>query len=126
MTIQAVKDLKREYDIPEVSDSTIDKAFLEMIDQRNYFDHWHTRLRRMFCTEDYNFAKELLNVVSENASIEANEIHDLAVKHKVEANYKGIVDSLKYDGYINKDVESKTFRFNSPILKLWWYNNVAN
>jgi len=126
LTIQAIKYFARERGISEITVTTIDQAIDELIDQRNYFDHWHTRLKNLLSTEEYNFAKELLNIVSEKSSIDSNEIHDLAVKHQLESKYKDVVGSLKYDGYINNHEEIKTYRFNSPILKMWWWKYVAN
>jgi predicted AAA+ superfamily ATPase len=39
---------------------------------------------------------------------------------------KDIIGSLAYDGYINNHDEVHRYRFNSPILKMWWRQNVAN
>ncbi len=126
LTIQAINDLIREKNITEITVNTIDEALNELIEQRNYFDHWHTRLRSMFCTKDYNLAKELLNIVSEKSSIDSNEIYNLAVKHQLESNYNAIVKSLVYDGYINNNEDIKVYKFNSPILRMWWWKDVTN
>ena len=126
LIIQAIKDLVREKGITKITLNTIDEALNELIEQRNYFEHWHTRLRNLLSTKEYNFAKELLNIVAEKSSIDSNEIHNLAVKHQLESNYKDIVGSLKYDGYINNNEDIKVYKFNSPILKMWWWKYVAN
>ena len=126
LTIQEIKNIYRDEELTEVTDETIDKAFSEMIKQRNHFEHWHTRLRTSFKANEYNFAKELLNIISESESIPSNDIYDLAVKHKLEKNYKDIVGSLVYDGYINNNDDIKIYRYNSPILRMWWWKYVAN
>ncbi len=126
LTIQEIKNIYRDEELAEVTDKTIDKAFSEMIKQRNHFDHWHSRLRTSFKAEEYNFAKELLNIISESETIQSNEIYNLAVKHEIENDYKNIISSLVYDGYINNNENIKTYRFNSPILRMWWRKYVAN
>ncbi|MBL7149239.1 MAG: ATP-binding protein [Candidatus Cloacimonetes bacterium] len=126
LTIQEIKNINRDEGLTEVTDEIIDKAFSEMIKQRNHFDHWHTRLRTSFKADEYNFAKELLNILSEKETIESNEIHDLAIKHDLEDDYKNIVGSLVYDGYINNNDDVKIYRYNSPILRMWWWKYVTN
>ena len=126
LIIQTIKDIYKEENITEIAENIIDKAFEEMIEQRNYFDPWHIRLKTLFKSKEYNFAKELLNNVSEKDSVDSNEIRDLAVKNELEDKYKDIVSSLVYDGYINNNDEIKTYRFNSPILRMWWWKYVAN
>ncbi len=126
LTIQAIKDLSKEENIFEITEDVIDKSFREMIEQRNYFEHWHTRLKTLFKANEYNFAKELLNIISESESIPSNDIYDLAIKHKLEKKYKDIVGSLVYDGYINNNDDVKIYRYNSPILRMWWWKYVTN
>ena len=126
LTIQEIKNIYRDEELAEVTDKTIDKAFSEMIKQRNHFDHWHSRLRTSFKADEYNFAKELLNIISESETIQLKEIYNLAVKHKLEKKYKDTVGSLIYDGYINNNDDIKIYRYNSPILRMWWWKYVAN
>jgi len=125
LTIQSVKDIYKDENPQEITEIIIEKAFVEMIEQRHYFDPWHTRLRISLKRNEYNFAKELLNSISEAETIHSNQIHDLAVKYDLE-DYKDIVDSLVYDGYINNNENIKIYRFNSPILRMWWRKYVAN
>lgn len=69
----------------------------------------------------------MLNKISESEKIKFNEIINLAAKNNMqEEAARGIVRSLVYDGYINNHEQIKIYRFNSPILRLWWYKNVAN
>ena len=41
-------------------------------------------------------------------------------------NSQDVIKALIYDGYINNNDDAKIYRFNSPILKMWWYKNVTN
>lgn len=75
---------------------------------------------------EYTFAKELLNITSEKGVISSNEIYDLAVKHQQQEAYKALTGSLVHDGYVNTADSGKSYRFNSPILRKWWKENVAN
>ena len=126
LIIQELKFLHRDENLDKIKKSTIDSAFNEMLEQRHHFEHWHTRLRASLKGKDYNFVKELLNITSENDTIESNEIINLSVKYRLEDTYKDLVGSLIYDGYINNNDDNKIYRYNSPILRMWWRQNVAN
>lgn len=122
--LQEVKDMTSED--TEVCSDTIDAALDRVLEYRNYFEHWEVRLRVSYKTNEYKFTKNLLNQISENESIPSNEILDIAVKFDLKENYRQIIKSLKYDGYINNNDNFKEYRFNSPILRIWWRKNVAN
>ncbi|MDW7681524.1 MAG: ATP-binding protein [bacterium] len=125
--LQELKFLFRDEKPKSITKTIIDRAFERMLEQRNHFENWHTRLRKALkATNDYNFVKELLNITSEKDSINSNEIFNLAVKYKLEKIYKDLVGSLVYDGYINNEDDNHVYRYNSPILKMWWRKNVAN
>jgi hypothetical protein len=109
-----------------VTNDMIDSAFSRIIEYRNYFENWHTRLRAAYKKEEYNFAKEILNKISETGTMQSSAIYDCAVKHAMEDTFKDIVNALKHDGYINNSQDPRIYRFNSPILKAWWFSNVAN
>jgi hypothetical protein len=49
----------------------------------------------------------------------------MAVKRGIEEDYKKIIRVLMHDGYINNNDDPEVYRFNSPILKTWWFKNVA-
>lgn len=126
LTLLAINDLYRETKASNVSKKMIDDAFLEAIEKRQYFELWHTRLRKSLKKDEYNFAKELLNLISEKDTIETNAIHNLALKNKLEKDFKDILGLLVYDGYINNNEDIKIYRFNSPVLRMWWWKYVAN
>lgn len=109
-----------------VTNNTIDQAIENAIELRNYFDLWITRLRKAYKGNYFNFVKETLNTASEKTSVTSAEIYNIAHKFKITESYKDILNALIYDGYLNNNEDPKIYRFNSPILKLWWYKYVAN
>jgi len=127
LVLQELKFLCRDEKIEKITKATIDRAINLMLEQRNHFENWHTRLRKALkVVNDYNFVKEVLNIASENDTITSNEIFNLAVKYELEASFKDLVGSLVYDGYINNEDDNHVYRYNSPILRMWWRKNVAN
>jgi len=126
LSIEGLKDLHRDENLKSIAIADIDQVFKNMLDQRNHFEHWHSRLRTTMKGDDYNFSKQILNIVSENETIGSAEIHNIAVKYKVEDTFKDLVGALVYDGYINNSDDKKMYRFNSPILRMWWRQNVAS
>lgn len=126
LVIDELKNLHRDEHLEQISEDTVHQAFEEILEQRQHLEHWHTRLRASVKGNEYNFAKELLNIASEYETISSNEINDLAIKHQIENTYIDIVNSLEYDGYINNNGDVKFYRYNSPILRMWWRKDVAN
>lgn len=104
----------------------IDDSFNSILDNRNHFEHWHSRLKSM-ADDEYQFSKEILNIISKKMTMQSTEIINIASKYSLnETKAKEIIHSLIYDGYINNNDDAKVYRFNSPILRMWWYKNVAN
>lgn len=132
MAVMEISNLFNDYDggpksgKKSVAKKVIDHAFSRMLEQRNHFEHWEKRLRKAFKKEDYTFAKEVLNHISDKGNIESVEIINLAQKFNIPGSYKDIVNSLVYDGYINNNDDPRIYRFNSPLLKMWWWKNVAH
>jgi uncharacterized protein len=128
--IQIILDEANKYCIENdsfiFSQKVIDEAIKSALNIKNYFQHWNTRLKKVLKGKDYKFANELLNNLSNSELMEIKDIINIAQKYKVTENYKNIIYILEYDGYINNKNESKVYKFNSPILKLWWNKNVAN
>ncbi len=111
----------------KIDNFVIDKAISNALENRNHFESWFSKLKSAFEKEDYLFSKEVLSLISENKIIDILEIKNIADKHTVsEDSSREIIRSLIYDGYINNNDSDKKYRFNSPILRMWWSNNVAN
>jgi hypothetical protein len=110
-----------------LDEQAVDEALLRIVRNKykhdNYFDHWKSRLKSAFDDlAQYNLAREVLNLLAANQPIDRATFHDLAVKHRV-VDPQYVQGVLEYDGYINE--HEGRLRFNSPILKAWWYKNVA-
>ena len=126
LLIQEVKTLSIETQ-DDIDNNMIDRAINRALEHRNHFEHWQSKLKEAFSKDEYLFAKEILNIVSENITISSSQIINIGSKHSIdEDTTKEIIHTLVYDGYINNNDNSKVYRFNSPILRMWWYKNVAN
>jgi len=76
--------------------------------------------------QDPGINQKIQNGISHSENITGEEIFNLGQKLDVTGTYKDIVNSLVYDGYINNNDDPQVYRFNSPLLKMWWRKNVAN
>ena len=122
---QEIKKLYRKSSMVDLM--LIDQAINNALDNRNHFESWFSKLKTGLDKQDYLFAKGILNQMSEQYSLDSLTIFDIATKHKLEADdAKEVLRSLIYDGYINNNDSVKEYRFNSPILRMWWNKNVAN
>ena len=127
LIVQEISTLCKQQKIERItSTEIIDKAILESLNHKNHFEHWHQRLKCSFDTTAYKYAKEILTIISLKKTIDSASMADLAVKYGIPEDGKEIIHSLVYDGYINNNDIVQTYRFNSPILRMWWEKNVAN
>jgi hypothetical protein len=126
MIIKEIKLVIREYGNEPISSTHIDKAFDNAIKNRNYFEHWEKKLEHAFIKEEVPFAKAVLNHAAKYQKVTYAEIHNLMDKYGLsEQQLKDVITTLVYDGYIHNNENHKIYRFNSPILKMWWLQNVA-
>ena len=111
----------------ELNQQVIDSAFSKVVEQRNdhYFEHYVKRLKRIFSIEQANFAHLFLNALAVNESLSRADALNISHGKLNESDSRRVLESLIYDGYIR--VVSRTgqpeYKFNSPILKLWWQNH---
>ncbi len=127
LLIQELKILSREGDTRQLNESSIDEAINKALEHRSYFESWQTKLRESFSNDEYLFAKEVLNIISEHNTMESSQVINLGSKHLLsEDEAKDMIRTLIYDGYINNNENPKVYRYNSPILRQWWNKNVAN
>jgi len=127
LLIQQLDILSREQHQTVIDEIMINSAIEQALSQRQLFDHWRSKLKDGFKKKGYLFAKEILNSISDKDTMSTLKIRNKATKHGLDEDYaREIIHSLEYDGYISKYEDGKTYRFNSPILKLWWYKNVAS
>ncbi|MCP5062946.1 MAG: ATP-binding protein [Ignavibacteriae bacterium] len=113
-------------ELEEITNETIELAIDKSIQHKLYFDLWLSRLKTSFKGDELTFVKNVLNHISEHDTILSVEIYNFAEEFNITETYKDIVNTLVYDGYINNNDNPKIYRFNSPILKRWWYKYVAN
>ena len=124
LLIQELKSLSKK---SVINNAMVEQAIEKALEHRNHFEHWQSKLKEAFEKNAYLFAKEVLNLISENQTMQSSEIMNIATKNSMnEDEAKEIIHTLVYDGYINNNDTPKTYRFNSPILRMWWYKNVAN
>lgn len=106
----------------------IDAAFTASLKHRNNFEHWHRRLRPpALKQEEYRFCKTLLNSTADPAKSgsDQGEIYNLAVAHGVEDEVPRLLNILQHDGYLVRD-ERNRYRFVSPVIRAWWWSEIAN
>ncbi len=109
-----------------VDRSVIDTAIEKVLEHKKDFVHWQERLAS-FSSKGNAYALEVLNVISIDQTVESTQLTNIATKYTLEeGEAKEIIHALKYDGYINNSDDARIYRFNSPILRTWWYRNVAN
>lgn len=110
-----------------VDAAAVDQAIRKIITDRytyqDYFENWKTRLKQALAGDEYRLALDILNHIASRGDLDRDRLHDMAVKRQVAA-FKEVLGILEYDGYISPD-EKGLFRFNSIILKEWWFINVS-
>jgi len=109
-----------------VNEAIIKEAMRNSLENRTYFEHWLSRLRIAFKGNEYKFAIDLLNSICSNDKIDKNSITNLSEKHQIRNEYNEVLNALIHDGYINNLNDKNEFRFNSPLLKMWWFEKVLN
>jgi uncharacterized protein len=124
LMIQEIIDENEPDDV--ISKDFIDIAFNKIFKQRNdhHFEHYVKRLKRVFKGEQSKFVKIFLNKLAQNPFITKDEAINLAHGIVSEEATKRVIQTLEYDGYIiiiNED--QIRYKFNSPILKMWWLNH---
>lgn len=107
-----------------ITEAIIDKAFDRALDNRSYFEHWLTRLRAIFKGSDFSLAKEVLKIAAIKNGIDYYQLQDVIAKFNIE-DAVPLVNILQHDGYLVKDEQGKTYKFNSPLLRAWWLKNIV-
>ena len=109
-------------DITTITNNEIDNAFLQLLNIRHQdvFENWYSSIKNLFGEQTYNFVKQLLDVLSNQAKIALNTIVALAQRCAVEEQYPSILRVLTHEGFINNQDDS--YSFNSGLFKIWWQN----
>ena len=109
----------------EITNGTIDIAFLQIIHIRNkpQFVPYFSRLNSIFKGNEYNFVMDVLMFTAKYDSISGNDIYNLGVKNG-NVDTKACMDILESDGYLF--VTKKVYRYTSPILQMWCKKHICN
>lgn len=107
--------------------SHVDLAFDEIIAARNdnHFAHYFSRLKVQFKGEELTYALEILKMMAESGIITRAQLVDQSALFNTEHQYKKIVEILVYDGYINNIGDKELYRFNSPVVRMWWLKYIC-
>lgn len=104
--------------------SDIHNAFNQNVKENSNFEDWKRRLIDYMPTEKFNFVNEILIYIAHKGQITIQKIYDIAVKYEMLRDYMTLIRELEKDGYIVEETpESKSYRFISPFLKSFWYND---
>lgn len=103
---------------PELTKKDVVQGYNNLLKKNVKFEDWDSRLSEYF-NEIYPFLHNVLSKCADQNKIAKQEIYDIAVKHKMELQWKASIDDILIaDGYIH-EVQS-SFYFVSPLLRDWW------
>lgn len=123
-----IREFADELPSARVSEAAIDRALDQLLGRQNLFEHWHGRLRMALPPKELLFVKAVLNTAADPQCpwIDSKTITNLAVEHDQLERQAHLLGILKHDGYLNNQQSAAVYRFNSPIIRLWWWRNIAN
>ncbi len=124
--IYECRQIALEEETDKISNEIIDYAFQQAIDFKynNFYNHYLTRLKSSFKNNELKFLKEVLKEACEKEDISDSRTQDLAAKYEVEEIRRNLLRTLTFDGYLAHNKPENTYYFVSPLLKMWWYENV--
>ncbi len=113
LVIQMVIDEMETDSGKAVSTALIDEVLVKASNHRNniYFENYYSRLDKTLPAEESRTAKEILGEIAAKSQVPAAAF--------AQTNAPAVLEILEFDGYIHLD-EAKIYRFNSPILRMWW------
>ncbi len=119
-----IDSICKEKNLHAITTGIIDEAFAKALHNRSYFEHWLVRLRSIFKGTEFSCAKEILKIAAVKNGIDYYQLQDVITKFQIE-DAAPLVNILQHDGYLVRDEENKTYRFNSPLLQTWWLKNIV-
>ncbi len=125
----SIQELVEVYDDNpiDINIEMVDLAFQKMYGRRNslHLSSYSNRLKDAFVSEnEYIKAKEILAYLSEHTTVDKAYFFPNKQDEVEQRAARYIFDTLEFDGYIFYDENTKHYRFNSPILRNWWKNNI--
>jgi uncharacterized protein len=127
LAVQEIIIMARLTETNEVTVDTIDKAFDSIVQSRNnhHFEHYLSRLRKQFKGDEFEYVMGILETIAMEGTLRRPAIFDLSVKYNLQNRWRHIVEVLMYDGYINNIGDPNIYRFNSPVVQMWWQRFVC-
>jgi AAA+ ATPase superfamily predicted ATPase len=108
----------------QITNDVINTGFNNIMEQRNnhHFEHYVTRLKRIFTENEKKYVQKFLNTLAQAPALTKGEAQNMAHGILSESETRRVLNALVYDGYIVSDQQNE-FKFNSPILKQWWFSH---
>jgi len=125
LAVQEIIDLSSS--TKQVDIDLINQAFSKIVESRNnsHFEHYHSRLKTQFKGQEFKYAEKMLSELATEGTLNKASFYDMAIPYNLEDSYRHIIGILEADGYINNNTTPSTYRFNSPIVRMWWQKNIA-
>lgn len=122
LAVQEIMSMARLHSVKDVTPDLIDQAFHAIIQARNnnHFEHYYSRLRKQFKGSELEYVRDVLDALALSGTIKKAEIFGISAKHDLQSRWRTIIEVLVYDGYINNIGDHNVYRFNSPIVRMWW------
>ncbi|MBK6901425.1 MAG: hypothetical protein IPH04_01060 [Saprospirales bacterium] len=114
LIIQLLIDESESENVP-ISTPMVEKVLLKAANHRNnvYFASYYDRLQKTLPEDECATAKTILAEIAEKGAAPRTAF--------MQDNAQIVLETLEYDGYIHE--QGELFRFNSPILRMWWKKN---
>ncbi|MGB8194422.1 MAG: hypothetical protein WCF67_21000 [Chitinophagaceae bacterium] len=122
LIVQEMITLARSNNVEEIDAGIVSNSFRAIVQARNnnHFEHYYSRLKKQFKGEEFKYAEEVLEALAQSGTLMRSAIFDLSVKYNLQNRWRHITEVLMYDGYINNIGDPAVYRFNSPIVRMWW------
>ncbi|MEL6639448.1 MAG: ATP-binding protein [Bacteroidota bacterium] len=115
-----VQMLIDEYELEPrvISKADVDQVIEKASNHRNniYFESYYSRLDKSLTHTESTLAKIILSEIAIKDHIPLDHYGD-------QREAQSVLEVLEFDGYINS--QGGSYRFNSPILQLWWRKHAS-
>lgn len=123
----SIQELIDEYEMNHepINNAIVDKAFEKIVNRRNniHFESYYNRLKDAFAKDDYEIVIQILSKIAAATQLSKEILFENIETEKDKKRVFSLLDSLEFDGYINKI--NGAYQFNSPILQRWWNKYVV-
>lgn len=122
LLVQEIIDVYEDTE-EQITNQSVEEAFKRTLHVRNdkYFSSMLERLEmRHTDQQQKDFVFQLLDNIAKNSGLSDTATKEIATNFKQDFTWRSTLDLLVYEGYINNDNRDQLYRFNSPLLLLWW------